>query len=231
MFFKEQENTKLFLLGERVGAQAVNLLEEIIPVSIVGADHAAPELPAEALIPAYTLALKGLQHLPVQLNFLPAHLRKQPSRAGQRVFLALAASALILVLLWSGGAIVKKHQTIQYLETELERLKGRAAEFRAEEAKLDQKRQRIQYLNNARQQRVSFVAVIAELTRQIPDSAWIKDMDFSKNKIQIRGFADSASELIPGLESSPMFKNVVFLSTIRKRPNGGELFRIGLELE
>jgi len=74
--------------------------------------------------------------------------------------------------------------------------------------------------------------VIKELSERIPKSAWLLRFAYSDkgSKIEIEGWADSASELIPLLEDSPLLKEVGFLSSITRSPAGKERFRIGLKL-
>jgi len=73
--------------------------------------------------------------------------------------------------------------------------------------------------------------MLRELTQILPETAWVQEFTFFKREIQLEGFADSASELIPLLEMSPLFKDAVFLSTITKDKDGKERFRIGLKME
>ena len=57
-----------------------------------------------------------------------------------------------------------------------------------------------------------------------------EQFEFSDKGVQIEGDAESASELIPLLEISPLFKDVAFLSSITKSKDGKERFRIGLKI-
>jgi general secretion pathway protein L len=73
--------------------------------------------------------------------------------------------------------------------------------------------------------------ILKDLSRRIPEGAWVRKFDFSDKGVQIEGHADSASELIPLLETSPLFKDVAFLSPITKSKDGKERFRIGLKIK
>jgi general secretion pathway protein L len=74
------------------------------------------------------------------------------------------------------------------------------------------------------------VDILNELSIIVPNSAWIKTMDITGNLIKLQGEADAASELINLLESSSLFEDAKFLSTIVKRKDGKESFNIGLKL-
>ena len=75
----------------------------------------------------------------------------------------------------------------------------------------------------------SVLEVLRDLSERIPDSAWLKGFTFSDKGVRLEGEADSASELIPLLDSSPVLRDVVFLSTITKTREGKDRFRIGLK--
>ena len=89
---------------------------------------------------------------------------------------------------------------------------------------------RIDYLNTVLLGKVPFIDLLRELSRIIPESAWIQNLKYSDNGLQLDGHAASASELIPLLEDSPLFEEAGFLSTITKGNDGKEKFKIGLKI-
>lgn len=73
--------------------------------------------------------------------------------------------------------------------------------------------------------------VLKELSLRIPKNAWVRRLTISDGEVKMRGQAEVASELIPSLEGSPLFKDVTFLSSILRRGQSKkEFFRIGLKL-
>ena len=89
----------------------------------------------------------------------------------------------------------------------------------------------IDYLNRLYGKRPPILEVFKELSLRVPKNAWVRQLTVSEGKIQLVGAADNASELIPSLEGSPLFKDVAFLSSITRRGAGNkEFFRIGLTL-
>jgi general secretion pathway protein L len=74
---------------------------------------------------------------------------------------------------------------------------------------------------------VSEVQILKELTQLLPPSVWIWHYKFSGREIEISGFADSASELIPLLDKSPLFEKVEFLAPVTKERER----RIGVDRE
>ena len=68
-----------------------------------------------------------------------------------------------------------------------------------------------------------------ELTLTIPMDSWLSDFTYktSNNKVNLSGYAISASKLIPILEESKLFENVKFTSPITTdKRSGKEKFRI-----
>jgi general secretion pathway protein L len=85
---------------------------------------------------------------------------------------------------------------------------------------------------------VSKVEILKELTQVLPSTVWIWNIKYSGGEVEISGFADSASELIPLLDRSPLFEKVEFLAPVtkeRERRMGGdkekERFKIKMRLE
>ena len=71
-----------------------------------------------------------------------------------------------------------------------------------------------------------------EVTRILPDTAWLTDLTIDGNEITMSGFARSASDLIPALERSEFFSNVKFTSRVTKeRDLKNERFSIKMDVE
>lgn len=82
------------------------------------------------------------------------------------------------------------------------------------------------------------IDVLQELTQILPPSVWIWNLKCSGKDVEISGFADSASELIPILDKSPLFEKVEFSSPVTKeRERKGstdkerERFKIKMKVE
>ncbi|MGM0427349.1 MAG: pilus assembly protein PilM [Thermodesulfobacteriota bacterium] len=196
-------------------------------------DPASAGVPSADAAPAYGLALKGLRELPTDVNLLPAKMRKKPSKVGYYGMFGLVGVVVFLALAWIGGSIFNTQRYVKQLDNELNRLNAEIANLEQIEVEYNRIEQRIDFLNPLRKDRLMVLNVIRGLSEQIPKNAWLLRLTYSDkdSKIQIEGWADSASDLIPALEDSPLFKNVGFLSSITRSSAGKERFRIGLELE
>ncbi len=195
------------------------------PLDLKPAGLSSPEL-----LPAFGAALMGFGKAATQVNLLPLALRKSPSRFGIYSFLILFAMTIITGLAWGGSYMIRQQLMADELDDELSRL--RAEVVKIEEIRDETKimAEQIQALNTLRVQRISLLKVLRELSRKVPETAWLRSLTIKKQAILLDGFANSATELIPMLETSPMFEDVVFKSTITKRRDGKEIFKIALNI-
>jgi len=196
---------------------------------VEAADAAIKDNPIEPdMIPAYGLALRGIRKVPVETNLLPQELRRKASKVGLYMMYALAGLVLLGAFGWGTGHIVGQRAEIKRLNLELKTLAAEAEVVQKLKNDVLSLEARIKYLAEFKNRRGAVLEMLRELTERIPKSAWISNMTFSDKGIEIEGYADSASELIPLLDTSPMFKDVGFLSSITKA-QGKERFRIGLK--
>ncbi|MEE4358882.1 MAG: PilN domain-containing protein [Desulfococcaceae bacterium] len=188
-------------------------------------------LPSAEYIPAFGLALQGLEPLSLRINLLPEDLRKRPGRFAYYMMILLAFLILLTALGWGGSYFLRQQQTVRELNKEMKQLRKEIAEMEDTQQQLEVLQTRINRLADLRQNHIPLLDIVRELTAIIPESAWVQDFSFSEKGIQINGFADSASELIGILEASPLFADVSFLSAIVKGRDGKERFSIGLSME
>ena len=74
--------------------------------------------------------------------------------------------------------------------------------------------------------------IMKEMTGIIPKNAWLTRLRITGETVEIEGYAASATELLPRLERSPLFKKVEFSSpTIRDTRLNADRFVIKMEIE
>ena len=189
-------------------------------------------IPSFAMIPAYGLALKGILKVPTDINLVPEAFRKRPNKAGLYTMLVLAGLLILSVLAWGGGGILSQYLYLGRLNAEIDRLRVEVSNIEQTEKKREKVEEKIDYLNTIYGSEPSALNVLKEITTRIPKSAWLRSLTFSDQGVRIDGYADSSSELIPSLESSPLFKDVTFVASItRDRRTGKEVFSIGFKLQ
>lgn len=200
---------------------------DLFPVELSGTG-----IPSSDLVPAFALALKGLwKKAPLQINLVPAELRKRPGKAGWYAMIVAIVAVILAGLAWGGSHMIRQRLILKQLNADMKRLASDVADIDRIHRNFEELEERRGYLNTLRQGRVSGLDVLRELTQVIPETAWVRDFTFSEKGMQINGYADSASELIPLLEASPLFKDVGFLSTISKdKKYDKERFKIGFKV-
>ena len=99
-------------------------------------------------------------------------------------------------------------------------------------------RKEISELEKIKSGEVSKIEILKELTQLLPSTVWIWNLKYTGKEMEISGFADSASDLIPLLDKSPLFEKVEFLAPVtkeRERKMGvdkeKERFKIKMRLE
>ncbi|HWA31580.1 MAG TPA: PilN domain-containing protein [Rhizomicrobium sp.] len=76
------------------------------------------------------------------------------------------------------------------------------------------------------------VQILAEVTRLLPDGAWLYEFELSGGEVRIHGFARSASSLIAVFDASPLFRDAQFRSPLMQGPTGDtERFDMSFKLK
>jgi len=182
------------------------------------------------LIPAYGLALKGIQKVPVDINLLPADIRKKASRAGLYAMYTLLGLLVLSGLSWGLGDIVRQRMAFDDLNKQIKTLSADIEKIDRIKAECKSLEDQIEYLNRLGPGSLSALDVLKELSERIPENAWLRKFSLTEDKVEIEGNAGSASDLISLIEACPLFKDAVFLSPITKLRDGKEFFRIGFKL-
>lgn len=188
-------------------------------------------LPDASFVSAFGLALRSLADAPVRINLLPAEWRRKPGRMGQYTLAALLACLLLAGLAWGGGHLMRQRMAEEARAAELQRLAEAVVEVDRLEKEIEALEARLDSLTALAGDKAPVLDILRELTQTIPETAWVQDFSYNENGGRIIGFADSATELIPLLEASPLFRDVVFLSTISKDRDGKERFSIGFQVD
>lgn len=229
-FGQRSNSLGVVLCGQAASETLYNGLKEK-GISIQDIDLSEGNILSQGLIPAFGIGLKGLKSVPNRLNFLPKEMRRRPGKSPFYLMIVLGMLALLCAVGWWGGGVFQQRLFMKNLDREVERL-------RSEVVKTEEIQKKSEKIGKELDELVSFTAVgrpmldiLKELTIRVPENAWLNEFNLFKGEAIISGFADTASELIPLLEESPLFRDVVFLSTITKTKEGKEQFRIGFKVE
>ncbi|MBW2284061.1 MAG: pilus assembly protein PilM [Deltaproteobacteria bacterium] len=208
----------------------LRVIEEEGTRNIARVDLSKTGLASQSLIPAYGLALKGLEKTAVDINLLPPEHRRKAGRVGFYVMVGLVLLLFVSAAGWGAGSVARQRFYMKRLNHQIKALEPEVADVRRAQDKDKDLDKRIDYINGIRGTRSPLLDILKDLSKTIPKSAWISSFTFSEKGVELEGYADSASELIPLLEASPHFKDAVFRSAITKSREGKERFKIGLQV-
>jgi general secretion pathway protein L len=200
----------------------------------VGKNEAKPDY----IYASIGLPLSGLAPTRVGLNLLPHDLRRKVRQVAKPLFFVLLALALVLAGTWGIGGY-------SYYRNELDRLRAEVRKKKPEVEAVEKLQKRrgeltreITELEKITSGEARRIEILKELTQILPPSVWIWNLKCSGKDVEISGFADSASELIPILDKSPFFEKVEFSSPVTKeRERKGnidkerERFKIKMKVE
>jgi len=217
--------------GEPFGEEILRDLAEAGNIRVDGVNAAARGLKSPSLIPAYGLALKGVRKVPLNVNLLPPELRKKASRAGYYALFILAFLAILATAGWLGSAVLHQKVLMDRLNGELESLTKDVRRIERLQGQVRTLEDEIDFLNGISANRLPLLEIMKEITAILPETAWVQRFSLSAGSVEIEGYADTTSNLIPLLESAPRFRDVAFLSPITKGRDGKERFRIGLKVQ
>jgi general secretion pathway protein L len=155
----------------------------------------------------------------------------------QRLWLrrcAISATAVALMILIAGyAAFAKQWEALHILDVEVDALQEPTKQARAAlEASTKAAEQRAE-LQKLRQKQFPALQIVEELSRLLPDGAWVQTILNDGDVIRIEGQAKSAEPLIPVLEASPLFRDVKFTSPVFKAAgeNTSVQFSMSLSIE
>ncbi len=226
-----QEPARLEVVSCGPGADSVvDLLKERDDITLRVPVSSGTGISSDVLAPAYGLALKGMQKVPMDINFLPVGLRKKVGKIGYYTMFVLAGLFIASILAWGGSTVLHQKRVSDRLNSEMKQLSGEVAGINQTQAKLKELETKIDAINTLRRRHVPALSVLRDLSKDIPEGAWLDRLAFTDKGGEIEGYATSASALIPLLAASPLLKDVAFLSPITKGKDGKERFRIGFKV-
>jgi general secretion pathway protein L len=163
------------------------------------------------------------------LNLLPGE-SAQRAREG-RLNRALALLALALAVAAVAIPLQRQRATLAELEAKVAAARTEAEESLALRERLDRLTKSAQFLVADKTRQPMVVKVLAELTRLVPDQAYIIQLELHDGTVELHGYATTASDLIGLLEQSPLFRAPQFRSPVTQDPRSGtERFHVSVEL-
>lgn len=189
-----------------------------------------PQISPEVSEAAYGLALRGMRKMPMEINLLPADLRKKISKFGYYTLFVLIGLLVLSVFAWGGSHLWHQKRISDRLTGEIQKLSAEVADIQKMQTRAQELEKRIAAINALRGRHVPALSIMLELTKAMPDGSWLDRLTVTDKGGEMEGYAASAPALIPLLAASPLLQDVAFLSPITKNKDGKEKFRIGFKV-
>jgi general secretion pathway protein L len=125
---------------------------------------------------------------------------------GRRIVVPLVTGAALLLCMSATYLFLDKHEeALERLQAQTTLLKIRAQRARDAQARSQAELARRTNLYRLRNEAISKVSLLEELTRLLPDNAYVTDLKIEGGTVDISGLAKGAAGLIPILERSSIF--------------------------
>jgi general secretion pathway protein L len=214
---------------------ATDLQNRRIAVELAAAPKATVERALEtariaSVVPARLELVGARPGDPASLNLLP---NKSEDRAGQRRLLrALILLALLLAIAAVAIPLQQQRAKLVDLTDEIAETRAAAEQSHALREQLEQLAQTSQFLLAEKARRPLATDVLAEVTRLVPDEAYLTQLVLQEDEVQLYGSAATASDLIGLLDQSPLFRAPQFRSPVTQdaADDGAERFHLSVEL-
>jgi Tfp pilus assembly protein PilN len=159
-------------------------------------------------------------------NLLPAERRASHDRA--RYLLPVILGGLLAIGLlgvFVAFPLINSHRYTADLTAEFNRLQAPALRVQSIDKQLASHRARIAALDDFRKRPQADLDLMNELVRLLPQQVWTSSIEISPDSVQFSGEADQAAPLLKLLNSSPLFENSQFVTSVTR--NGSvDQFRI-----
>ena len=154
-----------------------------------------------------------------------------PSRGGRLglAVLAVLAAGLFTAAVW----MPLEAQRLAALEAEATLAGARKAAVAAADLrdKLDRKAMAGSFLVRRKSAATMMTAVLADLTRLLPDDTWLFELHVRGAEVRARGYAPAASSVLELIERAPAFRSARFTSPVTRVPGiDAERFDLTFEL-
>jgi len=227
-FRNEEVYTDYFLMDAPAASTSVTLGHVIAKREFV--DALTSTLQSLGLKPAQ-IDVAGQDDEALPVNLIAAHSQGYRSWIrGPSINALLAAAIVVLSSLTANELLNRQIDARELLDQELASAREEANEVRQSLAQADGFVSRIMRVHQQKTDAVAILRVLNELTRLLPDSAWISELQLTGGTVRISGTAEASEALIQALELSPYFAEVAFAAPVSSEPGGTESFNIAFAI-
>lgn len=139
------------------------------------------------------------------VNFLAESDGERAARGPMSLAGGLSLAAALLLVLACGQVYVKRESALEQLRAETTGLRKQASAVRQSLEQSEVALKDLAALQAIKLRQVPVTVVLEEITRILPDTAWVTDLRIENDIVDISGLATSGANLIPLFERSSIF--------------------------
>ena len=133
-----------------------------------------------------------------------------------QVITALVILTLLVTALLS--PFIERHRAYQRLLAEDKRITPLSEDLHKRKQNFHLYEEQVKIINEFSRQQPTVVEILDELSKILPDTAWIRRFHLKDNELVLQGFASNASDVVEILGSSAMFESPSLRSPITREP-------------
>lgn len=165
------------------------------------------------------------------LNLLPADRRAHSANRKSRVNFALGAVfAILLVMVMAQSLSLRSHQ-VSELEQAIMDVQSEAREVSEIKKQIEDSSEAAGFLAKKRAEIPLSIAVLADITRILPDDTYLDRLVITKSTVQLQGKSQNAQQLIELVNQSELLDAAAFRGSTRLDARSGlEIFEVNAEV-
>lgn len=157
------------------------------------------------------------------INLLPAGRAPRRVRPRLRLNLALGAACVVLLALLLGGWLHNRQAALVAMQAKVDAMHAQAAQVAALRKQLQDDVGAAGFLARRKAQRPGALAVLLDLTKRLPASAWLERFSLDDSgQIGFQGQSPQAAGLLDLLKGSTLIDNASFQGSIQADPTSGK---------
>jgi general secretion pathway protein L len=173
----------------------------------------------------------GTEQVEVISGLRPGDFSDRPGRSMRKVLNYLFALSVLLACMFCVYQLQQKTSAAaEKLDAQIDEANKHAHAARSHYDEYARKSKQLQALKQSK--KLEVVKAWEELSRILPDTAFLTDLAIRNDRMEITGFSEKPAVLIGSIEASPLFQRAQFTSPVVKIPGfTGDNFHISFEQE
>ncbi|GAA0255873.1 PilN domain-containing protein [Rhodanobacter caeni] len=157
------------------------------------------------------------------VNLLPPARRPRHAHPRRRLNALLAAACVLLALLALGQYRHNRQQLLDRMQARVESMRADAQEVMALRQQLADNAGAAGFLVARKQRSTTMLALLADLTRRLPDTAWLERLSIdASGQLGLQGQSQRAAGLLDALKDSPLITGAAFQGAIQPDATTGK---------